>query len=392
MIERLAAGLEKQHIDEMRTLILAPSGRDAELMSAFISRLEKESQIVHSVQELCLAIRQGAGAAIVTEEALRGNAISLLEPVLSDQPSWSDFPLILLTAAGRVTMESERLRALRKPLGNLLLVERPARPETLLSSLESALRGRERQYQIRNQIAQAARAHAALVRSEKLAVTGRLAASIAHEINNPLEGVINLLYLMRTETSFDQLRRYVSQAEQELARVSEITKHTLRFYKEPTDAIRVDVASVIESVLSLYHSRLAACHIEVRVKAPALPTFIIAKVGELRQILANLVGNSLDAMRLGGCLSIRTSIEGAGSMESKRVRLTVADTGIGIPEDIRSTIFEPFVTTKGETGTGLGLWVSGELARKNGWRIKLRTKSDRHHHGTVFSIVMSAAQ
>jgi len=384
--------LEIEHTNEMQTLILAPTGRDADLMSAFISRLEKQSQIVHSVSELCLAISEGAGAAIVAEEALRGNAISLLEPVLSDQPSWSDFPLILLIAGGRVTMESERLRALRKPLGNLLLVERPARPETLLSTLESALRGRERQYQIRDQIMQAAKTHEALIRSEKLAVTGRLAASIAHEINNPLEGVINLLYLMRTESSLEQLRLYVSQAEQELARVSEITKHTLRFYQEPTDSINVDVAAVIESVLSLYQSRLMACHIEVHVKAPRSRQFIFAKAGELRQVLANLVGNSLDAMRLGGCLHIRTSVEGSGPMGSKRVRVTVADTGKGIPENIRSTIFEPFVTSKGETGTGLGLWVSGELARKNGWKIRLRTRSDRHRHGTAFSIVMAAAQ
>src|ERR1700760_4757855 len=153
----------------MRTLIFAPSGRDADLMASFISRLERQCHIVCSAPDLCFEIRKGAGAAIVAEEALRGGAITLLEPVLSDQPAWSDFPLILLIAAGRVTMESERLRALRKPLGNVLLVERPARPETLLSTLEGALRGRARQYQIRDQIIQASRTHEALMLSEKLA-------------------------------------------------------------------------------------------------------------------------------------------------------------------------------------------------------------------------------
>ena len=226
--------------------------------------------------------------------------------------------------------------------------------------------------------------------SEKLAVTGRLAASIAHEINNPLEGVINLLYLMRTESSVDQLRIYVSQAEQELARVSEIVKQTLRFYKEPTNPVKVDIAAVIESVLSLYESRLTASGIRVQVKAPILPVFIFAKAGELRQVLANLIGNSIDAMRLGGCLYIRTSIESSGSLEAKRVRLTVADTGKGIPENIRPLVFEPFVTTKGDTGTGLGLWVSGELAKKNKWRFRLRSRSAQQFHGTVFSLVMAA--
>jgi signal transduction histidine kinase len=123
--------------------------------------------------------------------------------------------------------------------------------------------------------------------------------------------------------------------------------------------------------------------------APTSPAFTFAKAGELRQIVANLIGNSLDAMRFGGCLFIRTPIESWGPKGSKRTRLTMADTGSGIPENIRSTIFERIVTSKGETGTGLGLWVSGELARKNGWTIRLRTRSDRHRHGTAFSIVMA---
>lgn len=374
---------------EMRTIVFAPTGRDAELMSSFISRLGKQSHIVPSVSELCLAIAEGAGAAIVAEEGLKGDAMRQLESVLADQPSWSDFPLILLISGGRVTAESERLRALRLPLGNILLVERPARPETLSSTLETALRSRTRQYQIRDQILQAARAQEALIKSEKLAVTGRLAASIAHEINNPLEGVINLLYLMRTEDSLENLRLYITQAEQEIARVSEITKHTLRFYKEPTNPVDLDVFTVVDSVINLYHSRLMAASVHVEVKGQK--AVIHANQGELRQILANLVGNSLDAMRLGGNLHIRVSTDSAGPMKSNRVRVTVADTGPGIPNAFLSKIFEPFVTSKGETGTGLGLWVTGELAKKNGWTIRVRSRSGGPCSGTVFSIVMAAA-
>src|SRR6202012_467376 len=121
------------------------------------------------------------------------------------------------TVSGRVTVESERQREVRRPLGNVLLLERPIRPETLVSTLEIALRGRERQYQIRDQIAQYARAQEALLRSEKLAVTGRLAASIAHEINNPLEAVTNLLFLMREEGASERQKKYLAHAEQELA-------------------------------------------------------------------------------------------------------------------------------------------------------------------------------
>ena len=167
------------------------------MIAGLLERLTIECHLASSITEACTMIREGAGAAIISEEAFFGNSIGELLQVLHEQPSWSDFPLILLTVSGRVTVESERLREMRRPLGNLFLLERPLRPETLLSTLDIALRGRERQYQIRDQIEQYALAQEALLRSEKLAVTGRLAASIAHEINNPLEAVTNLLFLMR---------------------------------------------------------------------------------------------------------------------------------------------------------------------------------------------------
>ena len=146
-------------------------------------------------------------------------------------------------------------------------------------------------------------------------------------------------------------------------------------------------------MVNLYQSRLAAAHIEVRAKFPRRPALIHARAGELRQVLANLVGNALDAMRSGGRLHIRLSTDSMGPKRKKRVRLTVADTGTGIPQEIVTRIFEPFVTTKGETGTGLGLWVTSELARKNGWTIRLRTRrSGEHNCGTVFAVIMPAAE
>ena len=192
------------------------------------------------------AIGEGAGAAIFSEEAFVGDSSRLLLEVLQQQPSWSDFPL-LQSAAYRVSSDASPWRVsvngeLRRPLGNILLLERPIRPETLVSTLEIALRGRRRQYQIRDQIHQYALAQSALLRSEKLAVTGRLAASIAHEINNPLEAVTNLLYLMRGNLSPEQMKQYLGDAEQELARVTEITKQTLRFYREPSQPTATEVS------------------------------------------------------------------------------------------------------------------------------------------------------
>lgn len=380
---------DKRSFHDLRTIILTPTGRDAQLIAAVIERSGFPCHIVNSIGELCDEIRYGAGAAVLAEEACRGNAIAQLEPVLTEQPPWSDFPLILLTAGGRVTVESERLRQLRQPLGNVLLLERPIRPETLLSTLEMAIRGRQRQYQIRDQIQQAELAQEALRRSEKLAVTGRLAASIAHEINNPLESVTNLLYLARAESSPETVRHYLALAEQELARVTEITKNTLRFYREPSHPTTIDLVKVLDSVLSLYNSRLNAAGIQVHKQIRASSVPLTASLGELRQVIANIIGNALDAMRTGGRLAIRISTEERFWRPGRNMaRLTIADNGSGIPHHLLSRIFEPFVTTKGETGTGLGLWVTAELARKNGWTIRVRSCTNSPRTGTTFSILI----
>ena len=261
-------------LTDRRTVILAPTGRDSDLIAGLLGRAGLPCHTTTSIAEMASEIEQGAGAAIISEEALVGNVIPEVLEVLNRQPSWSDFPLILLTVGGQVTAESERLRELRRPLGNVFLLERPIRPETLLGTLEIALRGRQRQYQIRDQMLQYERAQEALRRSEKLAVTGRLAASIAHEINNPLEAITNLLYLMRTDTSQEKLQRYLAEADRELARVTEITTQTLRFYREPNKPVVTELASVLDSILVLYQSRLTAANVnvaqEVRVPSAAV--------------------------------------------------------------------------------------------------------------------------
>lgn len=373
---------------DSRTIVLAPTGKDSLLIAGLLARRGMPCESAASVEELCVEIVRGAGAAILSEEALSEGAITRLRAVIDNQPPWSDFPLILLTVGGRVTIQSERLRALRQPLGNVFLLERPIRPETLLSTLEIALRGRLRQYQIREQMAQYARAQEALRRSEKLAVTGRLAASIAHEINNPLEAVTNLLYLMRGCEDGDKKKNYLEAADQELARVAEITRHTLRFYREPNHPVDTQVEGVLRSVLVLYHSRLAAANVEASLEVFAPDATVLASPGEMRQVIANIVGNAIDAMRHGGRLRLRLSLERGA--EGHRVRLTIGDTGSGIPHSLLPSIFEPFVTTKGETGTGLGLWVTGEILRRNAWKMQVRSRCGPRRSGTVFSIVMPA--
>lgn len=390
MLEDKRPSLEAD-LRDRRTIILAPTGRDGDLIAGLLHRAGLPCHSAASVADLAREIRRGAGAAVISEEALIGNVIPEILEVVNQQPSWSDFPLILLTVGGQVTAESERLRELRRPLGNVFLLERPIRPETLLGTLEIALRGRQRQYQIRDQILKYERAQEALRRSEKLAVTGRLAASIAHEINNPLEAVTNLLYLMRTDPGGEKQQRYLLEAESELARVTEITTQTLRFYREPNKPVETSLESVLQSVLVLYHSRLAAAGITVEHEVRTPSATVLSSPGELRQIIANIMGNAIDAMRHGGRIRIRLSGVKM-SCGSAGICLAIADSGPGIPPELLPRIFEPFVTTKGETGTGLGLWVTEEIVRRNGWTIKVRSSQRPGKSGTIFGLYMPAAR
>jgi signal transduction histidine kinase len=228
-------------------LVVAPIGRDAELICAMLYRSSIECFALSSVSD-ALERLASAGVLVIAEEALNAEIIHDLARVLAHQPPWSDLPVVVLTVPGEVTAESQRRRAMREPLGNVLLVERPARPETLISSVRSALRARARQYEIRDQMEQYRLAEEALRKSEKLAVAGRLAASIAHEINNPLESVTNLLFLMRSSTTDEKIEEYGRLAEQELARVTEIAKQTLQFYREP--APRTKYAAFTRAVMA----------------------------------------------------------------------------------------------------------------------------------------------
>jgi len=234
------------------------------------------------------------------------------------------------------------------------------------------------------------RAEEALRKTEKLAAAGRLAASIAHEINNPLEAVTNLLYLLRTHDDLDETAtRLVATAEAELARVSEITQQTLRFYRQPTLPSRVNIADILNSILLLYQSRITSASVTVEKKFSGEPE-VFGFGGELRQLVANLIGNALDAMPYGGLLRLR--VRGGHGRRTDGlwctgVRVSVTDTGIGMSEDTRRRIFEAFFTTKEATGTGLGLWVSEEIIRKHSGAMHVRSRQ-AEPSGTSFMIFL----
>jgi signal transduction histidine kinase/HAMP domain-containing protein len=233
------------------------------------------------------------------------------------------------------------------------------------------------------------RSEEALRKSEKLAATGRLAASIAHEINNPLEAITNLLFLLHNYCQLqDPALKYVTMAEHEARRIAEITQQTLRFYRQSTLPARANLGELLDSVLSLYHGRLNAPNIQVeRDYDTAMDLFCFA--GELRQVFANLVGNAIDATSAGGRLLVRARRSRNWKDPAQAgVRFVVADTGAGMEPAVRERVFEAFFTTKEAIGTGLGLWVSHEIIVKHRGLVHVRSRAAAQGKtsGTVFQL------
>jgi signal transduction histidine kinase len=226
-------------------------------------------------------------------------------------------------------------------------------------------------------------AEEALIRSEKLASAGRLAATIAHEINNPLEAVTNLLYLAKGDPA--KAAQYIEAAESELHRVAHITRQTLGFYRDGGTPHSVQMDKLVNDVLSLYAKRLEIKNIAVHARLEQQPE-VTASGGELRQIVSNLISNAIDALPHEGRLSISVHSARHPRHGTDGVRLIVADNGTGIPAEVRAKIFEAFFTTKRDVGTGLGLWVTRSLVEKHGGSLRMRTSTDPHRHGTTFSV------
>jgi signal transduction histidine kinase len=241
---------------------------------------------------------------------------------------------------------------------------------------------------IARDITQLRKAERALRTTERLASVGRLAATVAHEINNPLEAVTNLIYLARQAAILTDVQGYLDAAEQELARVSQLTKQTLGFYRETKSASNVRPGDLVTSLLPVFASRTRNRGIEL---CPEIEddSEIYAVAGEIRQVIANLIGNSIDALTAGGKVRIRVSAATQWSPDRKPgIRLTVSDTGSGIPPEARPKIFEPFFTTKRDVGTGLGLWVCKSIVENHGGSIRVKSSTAPGKSWTVVSVFL----
>ena len=225
----------------------------------------------------------------------------------------------------------------------------------------------------------------ALVQNEKLASLGRMASSIAHEINNPLESVTNLLYILDMQATDPEMRQNIKTAQEELARVSQIATHTLRFHKQNTGPSKLDLTELFASVIAMYRGRMLQHGIKVQA-SPAGAEPLLCYEGEVRQVITNLIANAIDAMPDGGRLTLRNRDATLWETGRPGVRITIADTGAGMSEATLQHIFEPFFTTKGMGGTGLGLWITHELVQKHQGTIRVRSRQTPGRSGTVFVI------
>ena len=233
----------------------------------------------------------------------------------------------------------------------------------------------------------------ALIANEKLAVAGRLAATIAHEIHNPLDSVSNLIYLMRNGATPEESRQFMDMAEQELARVTQISRAMLGLYRESKAPVLVDLKEMLQEILLLMERRLIDLGVTVHTDLPAVIT-VDAFPAELRQVFNNLITNAAEAASPGGEVRVSISPQAAGiDADGQKLQagatVIIADNGSGVSEEVRPHLFQPFFTTKGENGTGLGLWVSRGIINKHGGNIELVSNTNDGAHGTVVSVFLA---
>ncbi len=235
---------------------------------------------------------------------------------------------------------------------------------------------------IARDISERKRAQQALIESEKLSATGRMAATIAHEINNPLESITNLAYLLTLNPSLDETaRKYANMLLAEVGRASDITRQTLAFYRDTSKPSNVNLSELLDSLIETHESRAAGRSIRLT-RDFRDDAVVWGLSSELKQVFVNLLLNAIDATGAGGEIAVRTRVS------TKRVRVYICDTGSGIPPEIRREIFDPFFTTKSNKGNGLGLWVSKGIVSKHQGNIRVRSSIGGPHHGTMFVVTL----
>jgi len=232
------------------------------------------------------------------------------------------------------------------------------------------------------------RSDEAIRRSDKLAAAGRLAASVAHEINNPLEAVLNLLYLVRKDPQRSE--QYLTMAEQEVGRVARIAQQALGSVRDTSAIGNFDAPKIMDEILELYARKLESNRIRV-VRSYRAKAQVSGNPGEVRQLFTNLLMNAVDAINQGGSIHVRIRATRQWPTGKSGIRIMIADSGTGISPESRSRIFEPFFSTKQDAGNGLGLWISRGIVQKHGGSIRVRSRVAGPYRGTALSVFLPSA-
>lgn len=364
----------------VRLLLLEDNPQDAELTLTALgeSPMTLEVEQVSNAQAFQHALRSRDYDVILADYSLPNfDGLAALKFTLETTPA-TPFIFVSGTMGEDIAIDALRRGASDYVFKNCL--------DKLVPSVLRAVREKDNFNRRIHSEQEVQRISEAMRQNQKMVSIGRMAATIAHETNNPLESVVNLLFLLRDEVKTDDGKRYVAAAERELSRVIEITRQTLHFYREASKPFEVPVAPLVEEVLSLYRRKLRTKDITL-VKEVAPCRTLMALPGELRQVISNVIVNSIDATAEGG--KIRVCLKESRSWNGERhpgMRLLVGDNGCGISQQSLRRIGDAFFTTKGQEGTGLGMWVTRGIVRKYGGRMHLRSSTDEDRHGTVISI------
>ena len=412
-----------------RALILAPTGRDAVVAAQILTEVGTVAQVCDGLDDLLARMIEGAALAVVVEEVLINGDLNALSAWIEGQPSWSDFPFLVLNRRGGSVERNPAARRLSVTLGNVSFLERPFHPTTLVSAVDTALRGRRRQYEARERIAEIQRAEALLERrvadrtaqlqaanrelaaqiverekaetalrqAQRLEAVGQLTSGVAHDFNNLLTVVLgNVDQLRKNETDPKVLRRLdmMREASQRGAR---LTAQMLAFSRrQKLEPRAVDLNETVRSMGDMLQSAIGgSVHIEQpQLAADLWPAMIDPTQIEL--VILNLAINARDAMEVGGSLTIRTEnarLDASGRPDElppgDYVVVSVSDTGSGMTDEVLSRAFEPFFTTK-EVGKGSGLGLSQVfgLAKQSGGGVSIDTEVDK---GTTIRIFLPRA-
>jgi signal transduction histidine kinase len=399
---------------EERVLILAPIGRDAQTAARHLAQSKLHCVVCSDIDDLLLKLKEGGAVALVTEEAFSQRGTLPLERWVNSQPPWSDFPFIVLTTnASSATAQAHRLRLLES-LGNVSLLERPLNTVTVISAVQTALRARRRQYevrahlldrdnfttqledlvnertrqleqanaQLREQISERKQVEAALQQAQKMEVIGQMTGGVAHDFNNLLTAVLGNLELAIRRGSDEGIRRYLDGATQAAQRGAKLTSQLLAFSRTQRLQIEaIDLNSIVTSMGDLLFRTIGGT---VRIETILEKDLwrATADPSQMESVILNLAVNARDAMPKGGRLTISTTNVPRRDKnkplelpDGDYVMVSVTDTGTGMTDEVLRKAFEPFFTTKPVgSGTGLGLSQVYGITKQTGGSVSIRSR------------------